>query len=248
MAVPENYIIQTMVGEGIYEDEARNFICGWINYWIYPFDGVAFPEGRPPSVRAVYHIPSPIIEEMLPLDIQVPSGAELTSKRILWAMVENIPSYHLSENDAVKMAIDGLENNMLFVTEPYAHLLENTAPANPIYVKSIGNESPKFPSYYLVPFVRNGRTLVIVEVNAEVGGFMAAFDGSENGLAKYPMVSSDEALEIVRKAIENIGPLQNAKLVWKPCEQSWGPVYPSGLFKPMVKQYMWDKMDNFTRS
>jgi len=40
------------------------------------------------------------------------------------------------------------------------------------------------------------------------------------------MVSSEEAFEIVRKAIKNIGPLQNAKLVWKPCEQSWAPVLP----------------------
>ena len=135
-------------------------------------------------------------------------------------------SVKISENEAVNIAIAGLENNMLYVTEPYAHLLENTSPSNPIFVESIDNRSPKFPSYYLVPFVRNGRIFVIVEVNAEAGEFAAAFDGVENGLDKYPMVSSDEALEIVRKAIENIGPLENPKLVWKPCEQSWEPVYP----------------------
>jgi hypothetical protein len=132
----------------------------------------------------------------------------------------------ISENEAVNIAITGLENNKLYVNEPYAHLLENTAPANPIFVESIDNRSQKVPSYYLVPFVRNGRIFVIVEVNAEVGEFAAAFDGSENGLVKYPFVSSDEALEIVRKAIENVGPLENPKLVWKPCEQSWEPVYP----------------------
>ena len=81
----EDNIIQAMVSEGIYENEARNLLCGWIGHWIY-------------STCAIYRIPSPVIEEILPLDIQVPSGAELTSKRILWAMVENIPLYHLSEN------------------------------------------------------------------------------------------------------------------------------------------------------
>lgn len=135
-------------------------------------------------------------------------------------------SVKISENEATNIAIAGLENNMLYVTEPYAHLLENTSPSNPIFVESIDNRSPKYPSYYLVPFVRNGKIFVIVEVNAEVGEFAAAFDGSENGLDKYPMVSSDQALEIVRKAVEDIGPPQNAKLVWKPCEQSWEPVYP----------------------
>jgi hypothetical protein len=145
------------------------------------------------------------------------------------ARVKHTPenaSVKISENEAVNIAIAGLENNKLYVNEPYAHLLENTTPSNPIFVESIDNRSQKVPSYYLVPFVRNGRIFVIVEVNAEVGEFAAAFDGSENGLDKYPFVSSDEALEIVRKAIENVGPLENPKLVWKPCEQSWEPVYP----------------------
>jgi hypothetical protein len=78
----ENRLAQTMVNEGIYENEARDFLCGWVDYW------VNFAIG--PSARAVYRIPSPVIDEILRLDIQVPSGTELTSERILWALIENI--------------------------------------------------------------------------------------------------------------------------------------------------------------
>jgi len=76
-------VVQTMVNEGICGSEARGFVREWIPYWCCMFPGI--------SARAIYHIPSSTIEEMLPLDIQVPSGAELTSKRILWALIENIP-------------------------------------------------------------------------------------------------------------------------------------------------------------
>jgi len=79
----ENQIIPTMVSENIYENEARDFLCEWIDYW------TSFAEA--PSARTIYQIPSSVTEEILPLDIQVPSGAELTSKRILWAMIENVP-------------------------------------------------------------------------------------------------------------------------------------------------------------
>jgi hypothetical protein len=147
---------------------------------------------------------------------------------VIIAAAAAIGGYYLAHEKSasiIKIAIDGLENNGLFETEPYAHLLENTAPADPIYVESIDNSPSKFPNYYLVPFVRNGRTWVVAMVDAELGTFMGA-TCSENGEDKYPTVSREEAFEIVRKAIEYIGPLQNAKLVWKMCEPLWAPYYP----------------------
>ena len=128
----------------------------------------------------------------------------------------------ISKDKAIEIAIEGLENHRLFVTEPFAQYLANTVPEEPIYVESIDDE---FPNYYLVPFVRNGRTWVVADVNAELGTFMGA-SYSENGLAEYPVVSAGEASEIVRGEIENVGPLRDIKLVWKPCKQSTQPYAP----------------------
>jgi len=128
----------------------------------------------------------------------------------------------ISGNEVVEIAIEGLENHRLFVTGPFAQYLANTVPKEPIYVESIDDG---FPNYYLVPFVRNGRTWVVATVNTELGTFTGA-SYYENGLAEYLVISAGKASEIVRGEIENVGPLRDVKLVWKPCEQSWQPYAP----------------------
>jgi len=131
----------------------------------------------------------------------------------------------VSEGEAVEVAIEGLRNHMLFETEPFALYLDGTVPGEPIYVKSIGDV---FPSYYLVPFVKDGRIWVVVTVNAELGTFMGA-SYSEKGLIEYPMVSREEAFIAVKQAIKTIDnciPPERIELVWKPCQQSWNIYAP----------------------
>jgi hypothetical protein len=128
----------------------------------------------------------------------------------------------VSKDEAVQVAIEGLNNHQLFVTEPFARYLDGAVPREPFYVKSISNN---FPNYYLVPFARDGRISAVAIINAELGTFMEA-SYSESGLTKYPALSAEDASVVVEQIFGETSYVQVRELVWKPSEQSWRPYAP----------------------
>ncbi|WP_048110941.1 C39 family peptidase [Methanoregula formicica] len=121
-----------------------------------------------------------------------------------------------AEIDIAGFAREQMNKQNLFQEE-----LKGSSPGNTVLVHSLNKN---YPDYYLIPFEKDGVPVVVSKVDLK--GDTAVFSA---GAALEKGASSIKPdLDEARKALEyaGYGDLENARLVWKPCEQTMSEFMP----------------------
>jgi len=146
----------------------------------------------------------------------------------------------LTPDEAVRHAGDGLRAHGLLDQVRYRAEFEDANAAEPVLVQRL-DRIDSF--YYIVPLQTAGVTALIILVNARTGEFMqSAIRAAEKDdlLADWVDRSAASKLVIGKKVDlpEDSGAIhfrpeatcQSPALVWKPCRESYSPLYPFHLF------------------
>lgn len=140
----------------------------------------------------------------------------------------------ISLEEAKKFARESLDDYHLTDRKEYKESLRDASPGEPILVKNLRLKSKR--SYYLVPFVRAGKTKVVVMINAYYGNYLGSSIVEKP--REYLDISEKKAINQIHSNLKKKMPISKEEirkpwLVWKPCEQSWDPFFP--LWKTITK-------------
>ncbi|MEN6396258.1 MAG: C39 family peptidase [Methanoregula sp.] len=121
-----------------------------------------------------------------------------------------------AEIDIAGFAREQMNKQDLFQEE-----LKGSSSGNAVLVHSLNKN---YPDYYLIPFEKNGVPVVVSKV--DVKGDTAVFSAGA-ALEKGASIIKPD-LDEAKKALESsgYGDLENASLVWKPCEQTMSEFMP----------------------
>lgn len=149
---------------------------------------------------------------------------------------ENNQSF-LSSEEAKQYAFTGFMKNIWAYPKELAQAIKNTKAAEPLLVQRIDK---KDSYYYIVPFNRNDKTTLLVNIDAKTGKFKETSYLREP--MRYPAVNQEEAKKILigyLKDKKTGKPLlmKTPKLVWKPCQQTQSSYEP--LWKIQIGSDVW---------
>jgi len=142
----------------------------------------------------------------------------------------------ITPEQAARHAERGLAGRLPLLPDEYHVAARNASPGEALLVRRIdrsgktgqaGNAEGRF--YYVVPFEREGRTTLVVLVDAASGRFKEASYLGQPG--EYPPVSAARARSLLADALPDDDARAEAlaaepDLVWMPSEQSMSPAEP----------------------
>jgi len=149
---------------------------------------------------------------------------------------ENNQSF-LSSEEAKQYAFTGFMKNSWAYPKELAQSIKNTKAGEPLLVQRIDK---KDSYYYIVPFNRDDRTTLLVNIDAKTGKFKETSYLREP--MRYPAVNLEDAKNILigylkdKKAGKPLL-MKTPKLVWRPCHQSQSSYEP--LWKIQIGSDVW---------
>jgi hypothetical protein len=148
----------------------------------------------------------------------------------------------ISPDQARRDAWQGFAAQLPLYPAPLRQAGEGTAAAEPLLVERLDRPAD---FYYIVPFARQGRTTLVVLVDARSGRFKEAAHRSED--RPYPSVNAAQARSILLRVLRDPADRQAAErsrpaLVWKPCEPTQSPYEPLWRFQIGTRSWYVDQL------
>jgi hypothetical protein len=149
---------------------------------------------------------------------------------------ENNQSF-LSLEEAKQYAFTEFMKNIWAYPKELAQSIKNTKAGEPLLVQRIDK---KDSYYYIVPFNRNDKTTLVVNIDAKTGKLRETSYMREP--MRYPRVNQEDAKKILigylkDKKIEKPLSMKDPELVWRPCHQTQSPYEP--LWKIQIGSDVW---------
>jgi hypothetical protein len=133
----------------------------------------------------------------------------------------------ISTKEAQKSAQESIADYHLLSKKAYKRALSGASPGKPILVKNLRLKTKRY--YYLVPFVKRGKTTVVFMINAYYGNYLGSsvvdkpkgyLDISKSKAKSLAVKDLKKRVSVEKKDVEQ------AYLIWKPCKLSWDPFSP----------------------
>jgi len=143
-----------------------------------------------------------------------------------------------AETDLAGFASEQMNKQNLFQDE-----LKGSTPGKIVLVHSLNKN---YPDYYLIPFEKNGVPVVVSKIT--VKGDMAVFSACaalEKTVTSIIKPDLEEAKKVLADA--GYGDSGNARLVWKPCEQTMSEFMPVWEFSTDVNETKYVGYNQFTQ-
>jgi hypothetical protein len=147
------------------------------------------------------------------------------------------PPTLISPQEVKSCAIQGINGIKWALSAAFRVALTDAAAAEPLLVFRFDSKSNP---YYIVPFQKSKKVSVLVIVDAVTGRYKQA--SYLKDAVEYPRVSMDMALESLAAYLKIKSPAENvklleARLIWKPSEQSQSPFEP--LWEISAESSVW---------